>query len=135
MLVENASPIVDSQDDHTSKFKWRRWLVKFVDGTYFTSFTTTVIMINVIVLSMEYYQQPKSWSDGLEMANIVFTGIFTMECLLKIVAFGPIRYVKDSWNIFDSVIVGFSIAELFMDFGVINPTIIRVFRIFRVLRV
>lgn len=42
----------------------------------------------------------------------VFTGIFTAEMVLKIIALDPYYYFQQHWNIFDSVIVTLSLIEL-----------------------
>ncbi|NWT73761.1 SC4AA protein, partial [Prunella himalayana] len=42
----------------------------------------------------------------------VFTGIFTAEMILKIIALDPYYYFQQPWNIFDSVIVTLSLIEL-----------------------
>ncbi|NXS00296.1 SCNAA protein, partial [Oxylabes madagascariensis] len=42
----------------------------------------------------------------------VFTGIFTAEMILKIIALDPYYYFQQPWNIFDSVIVTLSLVEL-----------------------
>ena len=44
-------------------------------------------------------------TDVLEIFNILFTVIFTLEMLAKIIAFGPYGYIKDPYNLFDGVIV------------------------------
>ena len=45
----------------------------------------------------------------------VFTGIFTLEAVLKILAYGPIGYAKNLWNAFDFTIVLISLIELFLE--------------------
>lgn len=40
----------------------------------------------------------------LDTINLVFVFIFTGEFLIKIIGYGK-RYFKDSWNIFDMIIV------------------------------
>lgn len=42
----------------------------------------------------------------------IFTGIFALEAVLKIIALNPINYLKDKSNCFDIVIVAFSFIEL-----------------------
>ncbi|NXV86402.1 SCN1A protein, partial [Calonectris borealis] len=42
----------------------------------------------------------------------VFTGIFTAEMILKIIALDPYYYFQQRWNIFDSIIVTLSLIEL-----------------------
>ena len=60
--------------------------------------------------------------------------------VLKILGIGVVEYLKDSMNIFDSVIVALSLVELFI-FGTGGGSAIsafrsvRIFRTFRVLRV
>lgn len=40
----------------------------------------------------------------------VFTIIFVVEMIWKLIAFGPLTYVKSQWNIFDAIIVIASVA-------------------------
>lgn len=41
----------------------------------------------------------------VEFSNIVFSAIFAIEMLLKIIAEGPLNYVGNGFNVFDGVIV------------------------------
>lgn len=43
--------------------------------------------------------------------NIVFTSLFTVESILKIIGFGVKNYFKDSWNTFDFITVIGSIVD------------------------
>uniref|UniRef100_A0A8C2H4N0 Sodium channel protein n=1 Tax=Cyprinus carpio TaxID=7962 RepID=A0A8C2H4N0_CYPCA len=61
----------------------------------------------------------------------VFTGIFTAEMVLKIIALDPYYYFQQGWNIFDSLIVSLSLMEL----GLSNVEGLSVLRSFRLLRV
>jgi voltage-dependent calcium channel T type alpha-1G len=49
--------------------------------------------------------QPETMTDTLEIFNIIFTSIFALEMLGKIIAFGPYGYIKDAYNLFDGIIV------------------------------
>ena len=40
----------------------------------------------------------------LDNLNYIFTGIFTAEFFIKIVAYGE-KYFRENWNIFDMVII------------------------------
>ena len=44
--------------------------------------------------------------------NVVFTSMFTAECALKIVAYGPKEFATDFWNIFDFITVVGSIIDV-----------------------
>lgn len=58
----------------------------------------------------------------------VFSGIFTAEMLLKIVALDPYHYFQTGWNIFDSVIVCLSLMELGLS-DVEGLSVLRSFRL------
>lgn len=45
-------------------------------------------------------------------ANFVFTGTFALEMTLKLIGLGPWRYLSDAWNLFDALVVAFSLVEL-----------------------
>lgn len=49
--------------------------------------------------------QPEELTNILEICNVVFTSMFALEMLLKLAAFGLFDYLRNPYNIFDSVIV------------------------------
>ncbi len=57
----------------------------------------------------------------------VFTGIFTAEMCLKLIALDPYYYFQEGWNIFDGIIVSLSLMEL----GLANVEGLSVLRSFR----
>lgn len=58
----------------------------------------------------------------------VFTGIFTVEAGLKVLALGLYKYLQDGWSCFDFVIVILSLVELGLE-GVKGLSILRSFRL------
>ncbi|XP_056143611.1 voltage-dependent T-type calcium channel subunit alpha-1H [Lampris incognitus] len=108
---------------------------------YLDLFITIIICINVVTMSMEHYNQPQYLEEVLKYCNYVFTVIFVIEALLKLVAFGLHRFFKDRWNQLDLAIValsimGITLEELKMNAALpINPTIIRIMRVLRIARV
>ncbi|XP_071401108.1 voltage-dependent T-type calcium channel subunit alpha-1H-like, partial [Centroberyx affinis] len=108
---------------------------------YLDLFITIIICINVCTMSMEHYNQPQYLEEVLKYCNYVFTCIFVVEALLKLVAFGIHRFFKDRWNQLDLAIValsimGITLEELKMNAALpINPTIIRIMRVLRIARV
>ena len=54
-------------------------------------------------------------AETLTISNYIFTGLFTMEMILKLFALGFSEYVADSFNIFDGVVVFLSIVEIILD--------------------
>lgn len=58
----------------------------------------------------------------------VFSGIFTAEMVLKIIALDPYYYFQTGWNIFDSIIVCLSLMELGLS-DVEGLSVLRSFRL------
>lgn len=58
----------------------------------------------------------------------VFTGIFTAEMVLKLIAMDPYEYFQQGWNIFDSIIVILSLMELGLS-RMGNLSVLRSFRL------
>ncbi|XP_038675349.1 voltage-dependent T-type calcium channel subunit alpha-1H isoform X3 [Scyliorhinus canicula] len=114
---------------------------KLCTNHYLDLFITFIIGINVITMSMEHYHQPISLEEALKYCNYVFTIVFVIESILKLVAFGFRRFFKDRWNQLDLAIVllsimGITLEEIEMNASLpINPTIIRIMRVLRIARV
>ena len=69
----------------------------------FEQFIFISIIANTVALTLEYYNQPELMKDVLLIINLAFSGLFILEAIIKIVAFGK-RYFQDKWNLFDFVI-------------------------------
>ncbi|XP_062866886.1 voltage-dependent T-type calcium channel subunit alpha-1H [Trichomycterus rosablanca] len=108
---------------------------------YLDLFITVIIAINVLTMSMEHYNQPKYLEEALKYFNYVFTVVFVIEAVLKLVAFGFRRFFKERWNQLDLAIVllsvmGITLEEIDLNASLpINPTIIRIMRVLRIARV
>ncbi|XP_061850375.1 voltage-dependent T-type calcium channel subunit alpha-1H [Colius striatus] len=119
----------------------RKYIHTLCTSHYLDLFITFIIGVNVITMSMEHYNQPKSLDEALKYCNYVFTIVFVFEALLKLVAFGFRRFFKDRWNQLDLAIVllsivGITLEEIEMNAALpINPTIIRIMRVLRIARV
>ncbi|XP_015679123.1 sodium channel protein type 1 subunit alpha [Protobothrops mucrosquamatus] len=92
---------------------------------------TICIVLNTLFMAMEHYPMTDRFSEVLNVGNLVFTGIFTGEMFLKLVAKDPYYYFQEGWNIFDGFIVTLSLVEL----GLANVEGLSVLRSFRLLRV
>ncbi|CAF3600682.1 unnamed protein product [Rotaria sp. Silwood1] len=120
---------------------WRKRLHDLCINKYFDLFIAAIIGFNVVTMSLEFYSMPSYLNKFLEYCNYVFTVVFLLEFIWKIVALGPSRYFKDKWNQLDSFIVLLSIASIVMENILhehilpINPTLIRVIRVLRIARV
>ena len=71
------------------------------------------IVLNTLVLSLDRY--PESSDDEkntLYIFNLIFTFVFTSEVAVKMIGLGYKTYISDRYNIFDLIVVLFSIVEL-----------------------
>ncbi|CAF0780786.1 unnamed protein product [Rotaria sp. Silwood1] len=120
---------------------WRRRLHDICNSKYFDLIIAAVIGLNVVTMSLEFYLMPPIFDLALDYCNYVFTSVFIIESISKIIALGPLRYFKDKWNQLDTMIVILSIAGIVMEkmksgqVLPINPTLIRVMRVLRIARV
>ncbi|KAF1660148.1 Sodium channel protein type 5 subunit alpha, partial [Aptenodytes patagonicus] len=79
----------------------------------FVDLTITVcIVMNTLFMALEHNNMSDNFGWMLNVGNLIFTGIFTTEMILKIIALDPYYYFQQHWNIFDSVIVTLSLIEL-----------------------
>uniref|UniRef100_A0A3P8RT28 Sodium channel protein n=1 Tax=Amphiprion percula TaxID=161767 RepID=A0A3P8RT28_AMPPE len=92
---------------------------------------TVCIVLNTLFMAMEHYPMTDEFNGMLSIGNLVFSGIFTAEMVLKIIALDPYYYFQTGWNIFDSIIVCLSLMEL----GLSDVEGLSVLRSFRLLRV
>uniref|UniRef100_A0A8B9WNT0 Calcium voltage-gated channel subunit alpha1 I n=1 Tax=Bos mutus grunniens TaxID=30521 RepID=A0A8B9WNT0_BOSMU len=105
---------------------------------YLDIFITFIICLNVVTMSLEHYNQPTSLETALKYCNYMFTTVFVLEAVLKLVAFGLRRFFKDRWNQLDLAIVllsvmGITLEEIEINAALpINPTIIRIMRVLRI---
>lgn len=63
------------------------------------------ILINTLSMGIEYHNQPEELTVIVEISNVVFSAIFAVEMVLKIIAEGPFKYISNGFNVFDGVIV------------------------------
>ncbi|KAM8884318.1 voltage-dependent L-type calcium channel subunit alpha-1C isoform 4-T4 [Synchiropus picturatus] len=120
-------------------YQYKVWYV--VNSTYFEYLMFTLILLNTICLAMQHHGQTKSFNDAMNILNMLFTGLFTVEMILKLIAFKPRGYFSDPWNVFDFLIVIGSIIDVILSEinGLQNSEenariSITFFRLFRVMR-
>uniref|UniRef100_A0A671VPJ1 Calcium voltage-gated channel subunit alpha1 I n=1 Tax=Sparus aurata TaxID=8175 RepID=A0A671VPJ1_SPAAU len=104
-----------------------------VESKYFNRGIMIAILINTISMGIEHHEQPEELTNVLEICNIVFTSMFSLEMILKITAFGSFSYLRNPYNVFDGVIVIISVCEIVgqSDGGL---SVLRTFRLLRVLK-
>ncbi|XP_050924562.1 sodium channel protein type 4 subunit alpha B isoform X2 [Lates calcarifer] len=115
-----------------SCWQWiKQWLYTIVMDPFVDLGITICIVLNTVFMAMEHYPMTEDFEELLSVGNLVFTGIFTAEMVLKLLAMDPYYYFQVGWNIFDSIIVTMSLVEL----GLANVQGLSVLRSFRLMRV
>uniref|UniRef100_A0A803TVQ4 Voltage-dependent N-type calcium channel subunit alpha n=1 Tax=Anolis carolinensis TaxID=28377 RepID=A0A803TVQ4_ANOCA len=131
----SAKPLTRYMPQNKQSFQYKMW--KFVVSPPFEYFIMVMIALNTIVLMMKFYGAPDPYEDMLKCLNIVFTSMFSLECVLKIIAFGALNYFRDAWNIFDFVTVLGSITDILVTEiadNFINLSFLRLFRAARLIK-
>ncbi|VDP85060.1 unnamed protein product [Echinostoma caproni] len=122
----NARPLCRYMPKDRQSLKYRIW--RLVVSTPFEYYIMVMIAINTLILMMKYHRQEQksfmavaldtdqqayhNYCNTLLYFNSAFTVMFSIECVLKIMAFGPKNYFRDRWNIFDFITVIGSITDV-----------------------
>ncbi|XP_061567345.1 voltage-dependent P/Q-type calcium channel subunit alpha-1A isoform X3 [Cololabis saira] len=131
----NARPLTRHMPQNKLSFQYKMW--EFVVSPPFEYTIMAMIALNTVVLMMKYDGASDTYEAVLANLNIVFTSLFSLECVLKIIAFGVLNYFKDAWNIFDCVTVLGSITDILVtELGdnFINLSFLRLFRAARLIK-
>lgn len=88
------------------------YIKKFVRTKLFDSLLTLFVFLNTLCLGLDRYGMSEWENNLLTQANKIFTWIFIVEMMLKIIGLGPIKYLRDKINHLDGLVVVISIAEL-----------------------
>jgi hypothetical protein len=120
---------------------WRKPLHLIITSTIFEVVIAVVILLNMLQMAMLYDDAGEDYLLGLEIINYIFTGVFTIEVVLKLLGYGC-SFWNETWNIFDFLIVLCSYVDIvFSSMSStslrllrIGPQLIRVLRVLRVSR-
>uniref|UniRef100_A0A672MX75 Voltage-dependent L-type calcium channel subunit alpha n=1 Tax=Sinocyclocheilus grahami TaxID=75366 RepID=A0A672MX75_SINGR len=127
-------------------YQYKFWYV--VNSTGFEYVMFVLIVLNTLCLAVQHHGQSRLFNYGMDILNMVFTGVFAVEMILKLVAFKPKHYFADAWNTFDALIVVGSIVDiaiteinrsfhiqcLFFNSARISITFFRLFRVMRLVK-
>ncbi|MEJ1270186.1 hypothetical protein NN561_001007 [Cricetulus griseus] len=134
----SAKPLTRYMPQNRHTFQYRVW--HFVVSPSFEYTIMAMIALNTVVLMMKYYSAPCTYELALKYLNIAFTMVFSLECVLKVIAFGFLNYFRDTWNIFDFITVIGSITEIILtDSKLVNTSgfnmsFLKLFRAARLIR-
>ena len=83
-------------------------------STKFELAIVVLILLNMVAMAVEHYRQSQAYTDALDIMNIIFTTIFTLEAAVKIIGMRW-HYFRRAWNVFDFIIVILSILGMNKD--------------------
>ena len=100
-------------------------------------FITILIIANTFVLASEKYPETASMLEIVNIFNEFFTWSFVAELIIKLIGLGFRDYARDSFNLFDALIVVLSIVDMVVEalMGAGKTDMITAFRGVRLLRV
>lgn len=108
----------------------RERLQAFVSHRWFQRTIITLIVVNGITLGME------TWDSAMDVAGTYIVAldrailaVFVIEIVLRIAAYGPGRFFRDPWGVFDFVVVAIALMP-----ATGSLSVLRALRILRVLR-
>ncbi|XP_056131493.1 voltage-dependent L-type calcium channel subunit alpha-1D [Lampris incognitus] len=93
-------------------YQYKFWYV--VNSTGFEYVMFVLIILNTLCLAIQHYGQSQLFNYAMDILNMVFTGVFTVEMVLKLIAFKPRGYVGDAWNVFDALVVIGSVVDIIL---------------------
>ncbi len=106
---------------------------RIADSPSFQNFIMVIIVANAATLGLATYEGIEgSIGSTLTLLDGVFIGIFVVELVIRIAAYGsrPQDFFKDGWNVFDFVVI----TAAFIPGLRQNATLLRLARLLRVLR-
>ena len=122
-------------------WKIRKAFVRFKSWPLFDNFILTVIIINSFFMEFYNYDDREGkteWNQVSDGAEKIFTWIFFVEFIIKVIAMGFIvhknSYLRDPWNWLDFVVVCTGMSELLTDGADTGLTALRALRVLRPLR-
>ena len=90
--------------------------LQVVESTSFNAFVIIVILLNTLVLAFDKYPD---YDEGTRLwfryLNIIFTMVFTMDLVFKVIALGISAFFKDGFNNFDLIIVITAIYQIVLE--------------------
>ncbi|KAL2137077.1 hypothetical protein VTI74DRAFT_9683 [Chaetomium olivicolor] len=115
-LLRQISPSKSAYDD--KKNKWKMWCHKRAiekRGKWYTAITA-VLVFHLVLLLTEFNSEPQWWTRAKDILFLLFTLIYTVNIVVRIVGLGWTRFRKSSWDMFSLVAVSgaFATSVLFL---------------------
>ncbi|XP_067382522.1 voltage-dependent L-type calcium channel subunit alpha-1D isoform X2 [Channa argus] len=123
---------------------------KIINSSQFEYVMFVLILGNTLTLAIQHYEQSKLFTSIMDILNMIFTVVFTIEMIIKLLALRAHHYFIDPWNSFDALIVVGSVLDIAVsefsgggghgegggkgESGKVSITFFRLFRVLRLVK-
>ncbi|XP_053704507.1 voltage-dependent L-type calcium channel subunit alpha-1D [Synchiropus splendidus] len=121
---------------------------KIINSSQFEYIMFVLILGNTLTLAVQHYEQSKLFTSIMDILNMIFTVVFTIEMIVKLLALRAHHYFIDPWNSFDALIVVGSVLDIAVsefsgggghgegkgESGKVSITFFRLFRVLRLVK-
>ncbi|XP_055078750.1 voltage-dependent L-type calcium channel subunit alpha-1D [Periophthalmus magnuspinnatus] len=139
-----AQPIKIYIPKNPSQLKFWR----IINSSQFEYIMFVLILGNTLTLAVQHYEQSKLFTSIMDILNMIFTVVFTIEMIIKLMALRAHHYFIDPWNSFDALIVVGSVLDIAVsefsgggghgegkgESGKVSITFFRLFRVLRLVK-
>ncbi|KAK7880741.1 hypothetical protein WMY93_032625 [Mugilogobius chulae] len=139
-----AQPIKIYIPKNPSQLKFWR----IINSSQFEYIMFVLILGNTLTLAIQHYEQSKLFTSIMDILNMIFTVVFTIEMIIKLMALRAHHYFIDPWNSFDALIVVGSVLDIAVsefsgggghgegkgESGKVSITFFRLFRVLRLVK-
>ncbi|XP_006065185.4 sodium channel protein type 7 subunit alpha isoform X1 [Bubalus bubalis] len=118
--------------------KFQRFIFDLVTSRVFNIIIMTLICFQAITVMIQSDEQSPKIDTALFWINSVYVMLYIGECVLKLIVF-HCNYFTSGWNIFDFMVVVFSITGLFLPLMVgyylVSPSLVQLILLSRIIHI
>ena len=98
---------------------WKNWCYRIAVKKHgrWQKFVTSVLVLHLILLVIEFYPENKVWEDVRNYIFIVFTLVYIASIVIRIVGLTWRRFRRSSWDLYSILAVTGTVITTIMDFA------------------
>lgn len=111
-VLQSVGEYVSCASDSVASSSLGRFLYRAVSDPKFDQFFATLVTLNMLTLLIDHYAMPTTMQRVLLYAEGIFSGLFVLECCIKVLAVGVRGYLTDVFNMIDGFVALLAAVEL-----------------------